>query len=210
MLYTLTPSFSQDSVVSSWHQVSVKTVLYDVDIKLKSRQWYIMWTSNQSVLSHADIKLKSRQCCIMWTSHLQSRRCYITLTSQLLSRQCCIKLQSRQRCIVLTSNLQSRQCCIMSTPSFSQDRGSPGWPIIALCDCVFIAHGLHWNDTACTIYFIHPNAAITHVGNYWAIQAGLLTPLNFARHFGCFYFRCVLSSQWKAATVNLQILHCQL
>ena len=77
-----------------------------------------------------------------------------------------IKLQTRQRCIVLTSNLQSRQCCIMSTPSFSQDRGSPGWPIIALCDCVFIAHGLHWNDTACTIYFIHPNAAITHVGNY--------------------------------------------
>ena len=138
-----------------------------------------MWTSNQSVLSHADIKLKSRQCCIMWTSHLQSRRCYITLTSQLLSRQCCIKLQSRQRCIVLTSNLQSRQCCIMSTPSFSQDRGSPGWPIIALCDCVFIAHGLHWNDTACTIYFIHPNAAITHVGD----SGGVVNSLEFCQAF---------------------------
>ena len=30
------------------------------------------------------------------------------------------------------------------------------------------------------------------------------------KSLGCFYFRCVLSSQWKAVTVNLQILHCQL
>ena len=30
------------------------------------------------------------------------------------------------------------------------------------------------------------------------------------KSLGCFYFWCVLSSQWKAVTVNLQILHCQL
>ena len=30
------------------------------------------------------------------------------------------------------------------------------------------------------------------------------------KSLGCFYFRCILSSQWKAMTVNLQILHCQL
>ena len=30
------------------------------------------------------------------------------------------------------------------------------------------------------------------------------------KSLGCFFFRCVLSSQWKAATVNLRILHCQL
>ena len=30
------------------------------------------------------------------------------------------------------------------------------------------------------------------------------------KSLGCFYFRCVLSSQWKAVTVNLQILYCQL
>ena len=29
------------------------------------------------------------------------------------------------------------------------------------------------------------------------------------KSLGCFYFRCVLSSQWKAVTVNLRILHCQ-
>ena len=30
------------------------------------------------------------------------------------------------------------------------------------------------------------------------------------KSLGCFYFRCVLSSQWKVVTVNLRILHCQL
>ena len=49
---------------------------------------------------------------------------------------------------------------------------------------------------------------------YWAIQAALLAPLTFAWHrlspLAAFYFRCVLSSQWKAVTVNLRILHCQL
>ena len=29
------------------------------------------------------------------------------------------------------------------------------------------------------------------------------------KSLGCFYFRCVLYSQWKAVTVNLRILHCQ-
>ena len=30
------------------------------------------------------------------------------------------------------------------------------------------------------------------------------------KSLGCFYFRCILSSQWKAVTVKLRILHCQL
>ena len=30
------------------------------------------------------------------------------------------------------------------------------------------------------------------------------------KFLGCFYFRCVLSSQWKAVTLNLRILYCQL
>ena len=30
------------------------------------------------------------------------------------------------------------------------------------------------------------------------------------KSLGCFYFCCILSSQWKAVTVNLRILHCQL
>ena len=45
---------------------------------------------------------------------------------------------------------------------------------------------------------------------YWAIQAGVVNSLDFCpaslKSLGCFYFRCVLSSQWKAVTVNLRIL----
>ena len=50
--------------------------------------------------------------------------------------------------------------------------------------------------------------------SYWVIQAGLLTPLTIypasLKPLGRFYFWCVLSSQWKAVTVNLRSLHCQL
>ena len=45
-------------------------------------------------------------------------------------------------------------------------------------------------------------------------SGGVVNSLDFCpaslKSHGCFYFRCVLSSQWKAVTVNLRILHCQL
>ena len=34
--------------------------------------------------------------------------------------------------------------------------------------------------------------------------------LALLKSLGCFYFRCVLSSQWKVVTVKLRILQCQL
>ena len=41
---------------------------------------------------------------------------------------------------------------------------------------------------------------------------GVVNSLDFypasLKSLGCFNFRCVLSSQWKAVTVNLRILHC--
>ena len=44
-------------------------------------------------------------------------------------------------------------------------------------------------------------------------SGGVVNSLDFCpaslKSLGCFYFQCVLSSQWKAVTVNLQILHCQ-
>ena len=43
---------------------------------------------------------------------------------------------------------------------------------------------------------------------------GVVNSLDFCpasvKSLGCFYFRCVLSSQWKAVIVNLRILHCQI
>ena len=45
-------------------------------------------------------------------------------------------------------------------------------------------------------------------------SGGVVHSLDFClaslKSLGCFYFWCILSSQWKVATVNLQILHCQL
>ena len=45
-------------------------------------------------------------------------------------------------------------------------------------------------------------------------SGGVVNCLDFSpallKSLGCFYFWCILSSQWKAVTVNLQILHCQL
>ena len=53
--------------------------------------------------------------------------------------------------------------------------------------------------------------------NAWAVlgsSGGVVNSLDFCqaslKSLGCFYYRCVLSSQWKAVTVNLRILHCQL
>ena len=44
-------------------------------------------------------------------------------------------------------------------------------------------------------------------------SGGVVNSFDFCpaslKSLGCFYFRCVLSSQGKAVTVNLQILHCQ-
>ena len=45
-------------------------------------------------------------------------------------------------------------------------------------------------------------------------SGGVVNSLDFCpaslKSLGCFYFQHILSSQWKAATVNLQGLHCQL
>ena len=52
------------------------------------------------------------------------------------------------------------------------------------------------------------------IGNLLGSSGGVVNSLDFClaslKSLGCFYFRCILSSQWKAVTVNLQILHCQL
>ena len=45
-------------------------------------------------------------------------------------------------------------------------------------------------------------------------SGGVVNSLDFfpasLKSLGCFYFWYVLSSQWKAVTVNLRFLHCQL
>ena len=57
------------------------------------------------------------------------------------------------------------------------------------------------------------------ISNNWMLvllgdSGGVVNSLDFCpallKSLGCFYFRCVLSSEWKVVMVNLGILHCQL
>ena len=75
---------------------------------------------------------------------------------------------------------------------------------------LFIYSGTHlrqssWEQQECFFFF---NRAL--LGG----SGGVVNSLDFCpaslKSLGCFYFRCILSSQWKAVTVNLRILHCQL
>ena len=53
---------------------------------------------------------------------------------------------------------------------------------------------------------ITPSLTLSLLGD----SGGVVNSLDFClasfKSLGCFYFRCVLSSQWKAVTVNLRIL----
>ena len=70
------------------------------------------------------------------------------------------------------------------------------------------------------------NNPVVHVRVWWFVEtlkitqhallgdsSGVVNSLDFCparlKSLGCFYFRCILSSQWKTVTVNLWILHCQ-
>ena len=56
---------------------------------------------------------------------------------------------------------------------------------------------------------LHPQAWTYILGD----SGGVVNSLDFCpaslKSLGCFYFRCILSSQWKAVTVNFRILYCQ-
>ena len=76
---------------------------------------------------------------------------------------------------------------------------------------VLYARPLPW--TFQTFVFRYCTRQAFALALYWAIQAGLLTPLNFARHrlspLAAFTSGAYFLHK-KALTVNLRILHCQL
>ena len=70
------------------------------------------------------------------------------------------------------------------------------WNMKTVCDLT--------NDCKCCFY----NSACCTMGGSGGVVSSLDFCLASLKSLGCFYFRCILSSQWKAVTVNLQILHC--
>ena len=75
--------------------------------------------------------------------------------------------------------------------------------------------GLWWPFSIATRHaadYIWPD--LEHTLALLGDSGGVVNSLDFCpaslKSLGCFYFRCVLSSQWKVVTVNLRISHCQL
>ena len=66
--------------------------------------------------------------------------------------------------------------------------------VLPPCICAHVKHPKHWQ-------LLGGSGGVVNSPD--VCQASL-------KSLGCFYFRCVLSSQWRAVTVNLRILHCQL
>ena len=57
-------------------------------------------------------------------------------------------------------------------------------------------------------YFIKSETSDSFANHFDGHFAYLKTLDFYFKSLGWFYFQCILSSQWKAVTVNLRILHC--
>ena len=66
-------------------------------------------------------------------------------------------------------------------------------------------------ECLCIIFWLTRRSQVRGKNAFWGIllgdSGGVVNSLDFCpaslKSLGCFYFRCVLSSQWKAVTVNL-------
>ena len=87
---------------------------------------------------------------------------------------------------------------------------------VCVCACVHACvHVCGWNELEVCTMLAYPHISLFHtmpllLGNSGRVVNSLDFCSALLKSLGCFYFRCVLSSQWKAVTENLQILHCQL
>ena len=66
-----------------------------------------------------------------------------------------------------------------------------------------------WSSVVIMCLAISNNWLLVLLGDSGRVVNSLDFCLASLKSLGCFYFRCVLSSQWKAVTVHLRILHCQ-
>ena len=83
-------------------------------------------------------------------------------------------------------------------------------------DYIYIQMTCDGNEHVCLHWCHILSFSSMCVTNMWVLlgdSGGVVNSLDFClallMSLGCFYFWCVLSTQWKAVTVNLRILHCQ-
>ena len=111
-------------------------------------------------------------------------------------------------CLVSVSSL-AYVCCLMLVSIVV-----PVSSLVCLCSLVLVCTlvsvcSLVLVSSLVPVSSLMPVCSVCVLGN----SGGVVNSLDFCpaslKSLGCFYFRCVLSSQWKAVTVNLRILHCQ-
>ena len=78
---------------------------------------------------------------------------------------------------------------------------------------LFVSYTFYSILVDCCLAFLTPmksHKSVSLLGSSGGVVKSLDFCLASLKSRGCFYFPCVLSSQWTVVTVNLQILHCQL
>ena len=78
-----------------------------------------------------------------------------------------------------------------------------------VCICVL---SFRWlvSQCVCVIYMVWFLILVSLLGSSGRVVNSLDFYPAWLKSLGCFYFRCVLSSQWKAVTINLRSSQCQL
>ena len=140
----------------------------------------------------------SKQGCLLFSS-LDGN--YTHLNTQQLKKHVMRKNKKQDFAVVLHHVLNSRVCwnALMTI------LGKMMTMNIVIVFQMFLLHTLCclWVSIAILMDF-------TVLGDSGGVVNSLDFCLASLKSLGCFFFRCVLSSQWKVVTVNLQILHCQL
>ena len=109
--------------------------------------------------------------------------------------------------LIVPSGLSTGQCCHSPADHACQPSNLPLPPITTTTTPLF--HIVPQCIVFCVVCFF-----FLHVAYLLGNSGRVVNSLDFCsaslKSLGCFYFQCELSSQWKAVTENLLILHCQL
>ena len=117
----------------------------------------------------------------------------------------------------LPGRFLSRRCFMLCITVEAEPRIAKQYKCHHCCSCKnYRGKGMEGGEKSVFVSFSLADQKIAN--SFWGILLGdsgrVVNSLDFCpaslKSLGCFYFRCVLSSQWKAVTVNFRILHSQL
>jgi len=119
-------------------------------------------------------------------------------------------------CSALPGRFLSRHCFTLCITVEVEPRIVKQYKCQYFCSCKnYCGKGMERGKKClCVIFWLIRRLRVHRKNVFWGIllgdSGGIVNSLDLCpaslKSLGCFYFRCVLSSQWEAVTVNLQIL----